>query len=78
MKKLRVKYASLYKKRWEIERINSNLKSTFFFSVEYVHYVPNRHYSQAMGLKLLTHNLVTFANISVSLSKKRKLENVIL
>ena len=65
MKNLRIKYALLYKDRWEIERVNSNLKSTYFFSLEDVNYVPHRHYEQAVGLKLLVHNLVAFANISV-------------
>ena len=73
MKNIRVKYKDLYKKRWEIERINSNLKSPFFFSFEYIYYVPHRHYEKAVGLKLLVHNLVTLANISNGLSKNRKL-----
>ncbi len=77
-KHLRIKYAPLYKSRWEIERVNSNLKSIFFFSLEYVYYVPNRHYKQALGLKLLAHNLVTFANISIGLPKNRKLVIVTL
>ena len=48
------------------------------FSLEYVYYVPHRHYKQAVGLKLLIHNLVTFANISVGLPKNRKLTSVTL
>ena len=32
MKNLRIKYALLYKDRWEIERVNANLKSTHTFS----------------------------------------------
>jgi len=40
--------------------------------------IPNRHYKQAVGLKLLVHNLVAFANISVGLPKNRKLETVTL
>jgi len=78
MKNLRIKYALLYKDRWEIERVNVNLKSTYFFSLEDVYYVPHRHYKQAVGLKLLVHNLVAFANISVGLPKNRKLETVTL
>ncbi|MGC9193796.1 MAG: hypothetical protein ACP5FQ_07945 [Thermoplasmata archaeon] len=58
--------------------MNSNLKSTYFFSLEYVYYVPHRHYKQAVGLKLLVYNLVAFANISVGLPKNRKLETVTL
>ncbi len=72
MKNIRIKYKFLYKKRWEIERINSNLKSQFFYSLEYIYYVPHRHYEHAVGLKLLVHNLVTLANISNDLPKNRK------
>ncbi|MGC8611437.1 MAG: hypothetical protein ACP5LR_03060, partial [Athalassotoga sp.] len=61
-----------------IERVNSDLKSTYLFSLEYVYYVPHRDYKQAVGLKLLIHNLVAFANISVGLPKNRKLETVTL
>jgi len=78
MKNLRIKYALLYKDRWEIERVNANLKSKYFFSLEDVYYVSHRHYKQAVGLKLLVHNLVVFANISVGLPKNRKLETVTL
>ena len=73
MKNIRIKYKSLYKKRWEIERINSNLKSPFMYSLEYIYYVPYRHYKKAVGLKLLTHNLVTLSNISNGFAKNRKL-----
>ena len=73
MKNIRIKYKSLYKKRWEIERINSNLKSPFTYSLEYIYYVPHRHYKEAVGLKLLTHNLVTLSNISNGLAKNKKL-----
>jgi len=62
----------------DIERVNANLKSTYFFSLEDVYYVPHRHYEQAVGLKLLVHNLVAFANISVGLPNNRKLETVTL
>jgi len=78
MKNLRIKYALLYKERWEIEMVNANLKSTYFFSHEDVHYVPHRHYKQAVGLKFLVHNLVAFANNSIGLPKNRKLETVTL
>jgi len=78
MKNLRIKYASVYKDRWEIERVNSNLKSMFFFSLEYVYYVPNRHYREAVGIKVLAHVLVTFGNISAGLPKNRKLDTVTL
>ncbi|BBJ28368.1 transposase [Athalassotoga saccharophila] len=52
MKNLRIRYASLYKKRWEVERVNSNMKSIFIFSFEYIYYVPHRHYEQAAGFKI--------------------------
>jgi len=51
---------------------------TYFFSLEDVYYVPHRHYKQAVGIKLLVHNLVAFANISVGLPKNKKLETVTL
>ncbi|WP_036225886.1 transposase [Mesoaciditoga lauensis] len=41
MKNIRIKYKSLYKKRWEIERINSNLKSPFMYSLEYICSTPS-------------------------------------
>ncbi len=72
-KNLRVRYAHLYKRRWEIERVNANLKSIFFYSLEHIFYVPNRHYEKAVGLKLLTHNLVILANILNGLPNNRKL-----
>jgi len=43
-----------------------------------VYYVPNRHYREALGIKVLAHDLVTFGNISAGLSKNRKLDTVTL
>ena len=54
MKNLRIKYALLYKDRSEIERVNANLKSTYFFSLEDVYYVPHRHYKQASRTKIVS------------------------
>ena len=42
----------------------------------YIYYVPHRHYEHAVGIKLLVHNLATFANISVGLPKNRELTSV--
>jgi len=72
-KNLRIRYSHLYKRRWEIERVNSNLKSVFFYSLGYIFYIPERHYEKAVRLKLLTHNLVILANILNGLPNKRKL-----
>jgi len=76
MKKSRIKYASVYKGRWEIERVNSNLKSISSSPLKYVYYVPNRHYREAVGIKVLAHDLVTFGKISAGLPKNRKLDTV--
>ncbi len=60
-------------RRWEIERVNANLKFAFFYSLEHIFYVPGRHYEKAVGLKFLTHNLVTLANILNDLPNNSKL-----
>jgi len=49
--------------------------------LNYVYYVPNRHYREAVGIKMLAHDLVTFVtfgNISDGLPKNRKLDTVTL
>jgi hypothetical protein len=61
MKSIRIKYKKLYRKRWEIERINNVLESQLF--MEFIFYTPHRHYNQAVGLKIMAYNIQVITNL---------------
>ncbi len=58
---LRKREYSRYKLRWEIERTFSILKE--ILGMEYVWYVRNRNYDNAIGLKVIAYNLIVMSNI---------------
>ena len=80
MKNFRIKYASVYKDRWEIEKVNSNLKSISSSPLNTCTTTTFRTgiTQEAVGIKVLAHDLVTFGKISAGLPKNRKLDTVTL
>lgn len=61
MKSIRIRYAELYKKRWEIERINNVLESQL--NMEFIFYTRNRYYEQAVGIKIFAYNIQVICNL---------------
>ena len=78
MKNLRIKYASVYKDRWEIERVNSNLKSISSSPLNMCTTFRAGITKEAVGMKVLAHDIMTFGKISAGLPKNRKLDTVSL
>jgi len=72
MKNSRIKYASVYKDRWEIERVNSNLKSISSSPLNMCTTFRTGTTQEAVGIKVLAHDLVTFENISPRIAKEQK------
>ena len=56
-------YAPIYSLRWEIERTFSILEE--IMKCEYIYYVKNRDYDRAIGLKILSYNLMVISNMKI-------------
>ena len=71
---LRREYSSMYSLRWEIERTFSLLEE--IMGSENIWYTGNRSYDCAIGLKIITYNLMVMSNIETG-NKPREIKKIV-